>query len=368
MPTPFAVVHDGRRVEVRFDDVKDPDRRVRDIRVRLFVDDAEVDAVSLLTLRSVLVLRHQGLEVRVRLSAGATRVKRAELVPPGGDPVPLAEVVRPVDPADASDEPPDQAETAEQRRVRLAKRWCLAAFGLLVAYGFALRPLRPLMLSSPFLLSAVTGSRTAVVVLGAFAAAGRIDVWWPGLVLATVSVVKFDPVFWWAGRLWGDRVVDLLRGNSRRSGRFATRAFELVSRWRATAIVATWFVPVVPQPVVYAAAGASGMRLRSFLLVDLIGAFVTRCVYFWLGYRLGRPVLDALDAIDDYALWLTFALLAGTIAAAVLRSVRHRDRRSEELAPESDESENDEPERDESEKDGVASVETARDGSARVES
>ncbi|MGL5909922.1 MAG: DedA family protein, partial [Phycicoccus sp.] len=213
----------------------------------------------------------------------------------------------------------------------------------------------------------------AVVVLGAFAAAGRIDVWWPGLVLATVSVVKFDPVFWWAGRLWGDRVVDLLRGSSRRSGRFATRAFEMAGRWRAPAILVTWFVPVLPQPVVYAAAGASGMRLRSFLLVDLIGAFVTRCVYFWLGYRLGRPVLDVLDAIDDYALWLTFALLAGTIAAAVLRSVRHRDRRSEELAPESDESENDEsendePERDESEKDGVASVETARDGSARVDS
>ncbi|MGL5816172.1 MAG: DedA family protein [Phycicoccus sp.] len=331
MPTPFAVVHDGRRVEVRFDDVKDPDRRVRDIRLRLFVDDAEVDAASLLTLRSVLVLRHQGLEVRVRLSAGATRIKRAELVRPDGSLVPLAEVARSVDPAVASEAPPDPAETADQRRVRLAKRWCLAAFGLLVVYGFALRPFRPLMLSSPLLLSAVTGSRTAVVVLGAFVAAGRVDVWWPWIVLASVSVVKFDLVFWWAGRLWGDRVVDLFRGRSLRSGRFAARGFELISRWRSPTIVATWLVPVIPQPVVYAAAGASGMRLWSFLLVDLSGAFVTRCVYFWLGYRLGEPVLDVLDTIDDYALWFTFALIGSTIAAAVFRSLRHRGRRPEEV-------------------------------------
>ncbi|MGL5809660.1 MAG: DedA family protein [Nocardioides sp.] len=327
MPLPFTIDHEDRRIEVRLDDIEDRDRRLRDVRVRLFVDDVEMDAASLVTKSWVLVLRDGELEVHVTLSVWGTRIKRAHLVAaPGATPIPLVEVADAVDPLEGS---PDGPEAAEQRRTQRAKRWCVAAFGLLVIYGLALRPIRPLLLGSPLALSALTGSRTAVVILGAFVATGRTDLWWLGIALATISVVKFDPVFWWAGRLWGDRVVDLFGGRSLRSGRIAARGFDLVRRWRTPAIVATWVVPVVPPAVVYAAAGASGMRLRTFLLVDLSAAFCTRCFYCWLGYRLGQPVVDVLDAIDDFTLWFSLALVVGTIAAAWLRQLRDRSGREE---------------------------------------
>jgi hypothetical protein len=56
-------------------------------------------------------------------------------------------------------------------------------------------------------LAALTGSRTAVVALGALAAVGRMDLWWVGLILATVSVVKFDP---YLGYRIGQPAVDAL--------------------------------------------------------------------------------------------------------------------------------------------------------------
>ncbi len=195
---------------------------------------------------------------------------------------------------------------------------CWAGLSVSGLVSFALLPLRPALLAAnPLALAALTGSRTAVVALGALAAVGRTDWWWVGLVLATISVVKFDPLVWWAGRLWGRGVLDLVAGRSPRAARNVDRAERLALRWRAPAIALTYVVPVLPTGVVYATAGASGMTLRAFLAVDVAAAFATRCLYLYLGYRIGQPAVDVLDAIADWSLWLSLALLAVVLVGSV---------------------------------------------------
>lgn len=196
---------------------------------------------------------------------------------------------------------------------------CWTGFAASGAYAFATIPLRPALLATnPLALAALTGSRTAVVAIGALAAVGRMD-WWPlGIVLAALSVMKFDWVFWWAGRLWGHRLVEVVAGRSAGSARRAARAERLARRFGAPAILITYVAPVVPANIVYATVGAAGMRLRTFLLVDLAGAFASRCLYAYLGYRIGQPAVEVLDAIADNLLWVTLGLVVVAVVGALV--------------------------------------------------
>jgi membrane protein DedA with SNARE-associated domain len=340
----YRADHRGRRVEVRLDDVFDASVRARDLRARLFVDDAEVDAVRFDGRNTVL--RSDGFEVRAHLTLIGSRAKTARLVEPDGSVTSLREVRPPEDSGDIAQDP--SASRADSRSpdtapvrlwsgpARAADRWCLVALGMVLVYGLVLRPFRPFLVGTPLVWAALTGSRTAMVFLGASTAAGRMELWWLGLVLATVSVVKFDPLFWWAGRLWGERVVMLVSGRSPRAQRLAGRLLGLAHRWHVLAILLTYIVPVVPSVMVYVAAGAAGLRLRVFLMATLVGAFLTRCLYLWLGYRLGREVIEVVDGvesrIDRYTLWISLALLAGSVMTSIWRA-RPSERRPDRTGP-----------------------------------
>lgn len=321
MPPSYALDHAGRRIEVRIDDPYAPQMRIRDLRVRLVADGHEVDAVRLDKRR--LVLRNEGVEVRVRLSHWGNRARSAELVLPEGGVLPLVEVPPVPDPPEPGDgTQPTAAEQPwrlpEKGTPERAKLWCGAAIAVTVGYSFALNPFMPMLLQAPLVLATLTGSRTAMVLLGASAAVGRTDLWWLGLLLATVSVLKFGPLYWWAGRLWGDRFVRFVRGGREVS----PRALEIARRWWVLAVVAS-YVPGVPvhSAVVYSIVGAMGVRLRTLLMVDLVAAFATRCLWLYLGFRLGQPVLDVVDAIAEYSLWLSLALV---VSAAVLPALHRR--------------------------------------------
>jgi membrane protein DedA with SNARE-associated domain len=188
-----------------------------------------------------------------------------------------------------------------------------------------LLPFRPVLLAqNPLALAALSGSRTVMVTLGALASVGRMDLWWLGLLLGTLSQVKFDPLYWWAGRLWGQGLLRVLAGSSSpRAARNAARAERLAARWGVTAILLTYVVPVLPSPVVSASVGAAGMSLRTFLLAQLAGAFVTRCLYLYLGYRIGQPIVDVLQTVDRYLLWVSLGLLV-VVVVGVVRSSRAR--------------------------------------------
>jgi membrane protein DedA with SNARE-associated domain len=201
---------------------------------------------------------------------------------------------------------------------------CWGGFSLTGVYSLVSLPFRPLLLASnPILLCALTGSRTAVVTVGALAAVGRMDWWWVGLILATLSVLKFDPLFWWAGRLWGRGLIEIIAGRSARAARSADRAERLAERFGVLAMLLTYVVPVVPRAVVYASVGAAGMRLRTFLLVDFLGSLATRCLYLYLGYRIGQPAVDIFDTIAKYSLYVSLALVV-VVFVSVVRQQRSK--------------------------------------------
>ena len=105
---------------------------------------------------------------------------------------------------------------------------CLVLIVAIAVYGVAMMPLQPIMLGfTPHLLAAL-GSRTGAIMVGALAATG--DLWWPVLlVVGSIMAMKFDLVFWWAGRLWGRGLIDMWSGRSPRAAKRNARAERLAS-------------------------------------------------------------------------------------------------------------------------------------------
>lgn len=90
---------------------------------------------------------------------------------------------------------------------------CLVWMGIASVYGLILLPLRPVMLGlAPHLLGSL-GYRTGLVMTGALGATG--DRWWPlVLVLGSLMAMKFDWIYWWAGKLWGHGLIEVWSGRS----------------------------------------------------------------------------------------------------------------------------------------------------------
>jgi membrane protein DedA with SNARE-associated domain len=201
--------------------------------------------------------------------------------------------------------------------------WCWVAFSLTGVYALVLLPLRPVLLgANPYLLAALGGSRVSAVTIGALAATG-VGFWPLGLLLGTFGSVKFDALYWWAGRLWGRGLLEMVSGRSPRAARNAARAERLAQRYGVLAIVITYLIPL-PSAVVYATVGAAGMRLRRFLLVDVATAAATRGLLIWLGYSIGQPAVRVLEVIARYSWYLSLLLLAGVVVSMVRQSRSRR--------------------------------------------
>src|SRR5262249_61038984 len=71
----------------------------------------------------------------------------------------------------------------------------------------------------PIGLEGLSGSREAIVAGAAFVRVGH------GTLLAVLlaaipGLMKFDPLYWWAGALWGERAAALLGGSRNRNQRY----------------------------------------------------------------------------------------------------------------------------------------------------
>jgi membrane protein DedA with SNARE-associated domain len=185
--------------------------------------------------------------------------------------------------------------------------------------------------ANPYLLAALGGSRTSAVTIGALAQTG-VGFWPLGLLLGTFGSVKFDWLYWWAGKLWGRGLIEVIAGRSARAARNAARAERLARRFGPLAIVLTYILPL-PSGVVYASVAAAGMRLRTFLLIDIATAAVSRAIFIYLGYRIGAPAVRVVEIIGQYSWYLSIALLLG-IFVNLWRQSRARRRRPPQLTGE----------------------------------
>ncbi|WP_164512607.1 DedA family protein [Nocardioides baekrokdamisoli] len=186
--------------------------------------------------------------------------------------------------------------------------------GLCMAYWIALWPLVPALIGShPLLLEIISGSTLAEVTVGAHSRLGELPIWFA--VLAGVpGTMIFDWVFWWAGRRWGDRALHLLLGRASSPGALARREARLArlertaERFGPAAIVLAYYLPV-PNILIYAASGLAGMRLRTFLALDVLGSLLWVGPAVGLGYALGKPAVDVIHRIDHYSTLVTIAVI-----------------------------------------------------------
>ena len=186
---------------------------------------------------------------------------------------------------------------------------CLFGIVFCVVYSLALIPAVPALVGShPVLLEALSGSLPAMVSAGAHARVGATP-----LVLAVLAavpgVMMFDWVFWWAGRRWGHRGAMLFVGHGPRSVRWIERAERLGHRWGGLAIVIGYYLPI-PNVLIYALVGMSGMGVAAFLAWDVLGALLWSALLVGLGYAIGHRAVEVAHAISHYSLLATLVLVA----------------------------------------------------------
>jgi membrane-associated protein len=199
-------------------------------------------------------------------------------------------------------------------RARARDVICLAGIVFSGLYSLAMIPLTPSLIASrPVLLELLSGSTSSVVAAGAFAEVqSKLEL---GVVVAAAipGMMKFDLLFWWAGVLWGHRIITMLARRSRHAAAFARRAEGHSPRVAGAAVLLSAFLPV-PTPLIYAAAGWAGLGLVPFVICDIIGTAAWSACLGLLGLVLGRDGVTAASLVSKYAL-ATIAVLA---AAAVL--------------------------------------------------
>jgi membrane-associated protein len=150
---------------------------------------------------------------------------------------------------------------------------------------------------------------------------------WFAVVAGVPGSMMFDWVFWWAGRRWGDRALHLMlghdpspRGVARREAR-AARLERMAERFGPAAVVLAYYLPL-PSLLIYVAAGLSGMRLRTFLALDVVGTLLWVGPIVGLGYAVGKPAVDVVHRIDHYSTLLTIAVVLVVVGVQARRRRR----------------------------------------------
>lgn len=133
----------------------------------------------------------------------------------------------------------------------------------------------------------------------------------PFVVLATFRRVASDPVYFALGHLYGDRAVRWVErqaGGSERSGR-AVRWVERTFRR------ASWpLVFLAPGILVCVLAGATGMRTRAFLAVNIVGTVLTVIALRLFAQQLEpviEPIVDWNERNQTTITVVLVALVAG---------------------------------------------------------
>jgi len=206
-------------------------------------------------------------------------------------------------------------------RPRLVDILCWAGIVLSGVYYWALLPFRaPLVGTHPVLLEMLNGSTEAIVAAAAFARVGHGSLV-VVLLAALLGLVKFDPLYWWAGRLWGERIIALLSGRRNRGGRYMARVHRWGRKFTWPAVVVAPFVPI-PSAIIFVIVGWAGMRLVTFLILDAIGTLLWAGMLAGLGYELGHHAVVVAQTVSHYGLWISIGLIV-VIMFFQVRSQRH---------------------------------------------
>lgn len=198
---------------------------------------------------------------------------------------------------------------------------CLSWFGVVAVFSLVMIPLRAWLLGvAPEVYAMITGSRTAIAASGALAKVGELPSWPVVFAVASILSLKFDWIYWWAGRLWGRGMIEVWASSSKR----AARNYERAERWAEKLGPIGFFVAYVPIPlplmqVVFVLSGATGMSLKRFLIYDYLASTIWLGAYFYLGWRIGEPAVELLNIYARYALYVALGLMVIIIVGTFMR-------------------------------------------------
>src|SRR5262249_2647827 len=150
---------------------------------------------------------------------------------------------------------------------------CWAGIVLSGVFFWALLPLRLSLIGThPVIAELLNGSTESIISPAPFARVvqGALAV---VLLAAIPGLMKFDILFWWAGRLWGERFIMALPG-SRRAAKHLGRVQLAGPKFTWPAMVVSSFLPI-PRAIIFVIVGWAGMRLGPFPLLGL------GCVLAW---------------------------------------------------------------------------------------
>ena len=189
-------------------------------------------------------------------------------------------------------------------------------------------PLRPLFIADhPVALALITGSYAAIGAGAAFAGVGEGALWMV-ILAGVIGKIKLSWLFWWIGRRWGARFIRFAVPNER-AQRFAAR-LQTMNPWVLRVLIPLGYFPGIPTMVVCVLAGTSGMRLRTYLFLDALGALLVTTLVAFVGFTSGQAGVDVVLLIDRYALWIMFALIFGMAMYPVYTSTREQKARKAE--------------------------------------
>jgi membrane-associated protein len=219
--------------------------------------------------------------------------------------------------------PWDNANLPWAGKPRKADILCWAGIVLSGFYYLALLPFRASLVGTyPVAGEILNGGTESIVAAAAFARVGHGTL--AVVILAAIpGLMKFDLIYWWAGRLWGERVILLLSGRRKSGPKYMARVHKWGRRFTWPAIVLALFLPV-PSAIIYVIAGWTGMSWVTFLGLDLIGALLWTGLLAGLGYALGHHAVTVAQTISHYGLWVSIGIIV-LVVVTQIRSVRmHR--------------------------------------------
>ena len=143
---------------------------------------------------------------------------------------------------------------------------CWAGIRLSGLYFLLLLPFRAELVGThPVVLEVLTGSTEANVAGAAFARIGH-GTMLAVLLAAIPGLMKFHPLYCWAGTLWGERAIALIGGRRNRGQRYLNAVKKRGRKITWPMIAIAPFLPV-PNAIIYVSAGWVGVSLMTFLVL-----------------------------------------------------------------------------------------------------
>jgi membrane-associated protein len=185
---------------------------------------------------------------------------------------------------------------------------CWAGIMLSGIFYWVTLPLRTHLVGThPVVSELIGGGTESIISAAAFARVGHGSLV-VVLLAAIPGLMKFDPLYWWAGRLWGERIIALFGGKRNRGAKYMARVDRWGRKFTWPAVVIANFLPI-PSAIIYVIAGWAGMRLLTFVILDIISTLLWAGLLAGLGYALGHHAVVVAQAISHYGLWVSIGLV-----------------------------------------------------------